>query len=44
MSYISEMRKHIGWYTAGIKGAARLRVSVNKAESAEQIRELIRNI
>ncbi len=41
---VREMRKHIGWYTAGIKGAARLRVSVNKAESAEQIRELIRSI
>ena len=41
---VREMRKHIGWYTAGIKGAARLRVSVNKAENEEQIRELIRNI
>ena len=41
---VREMRKHIGWYTAGIKGAARLRVSVNKAENEEQIRELIRSI
>ena len=41
---IREMRKHIGWYTAGLKGAAKLRVRVNKAESAKEMRSLILSI
>ncbi len=38
---IREMRKHIGWYTAGMAGSARLRVSINKAESIQEMKELI---
>lgn len=41
---VREMRKHIGWYTAGIQGAAKLRVNINVAETEERIRELIGNI
>lgn len=41
---VREMRKHIGWYSAGLKGAARLRVDINKAETAEEMRNLISKI
>jgi nifR3 family TIM-barrel protein len=36
-----EMRKHIGWYTAGLPGGARLRRDVNEAVSMEQVKELL---
>ena len=38
---VRELRKHIGWYTAGMPGSARLRVSINRAESLEEMKELI---
>ena len=38
---IREMRKHVAWYTKGLKGAARLRDEINKTESYEQLRELL---
>ena len=41
---VREMRKHIGWYTTGLMGAARLRVNINKAETAEEMRSLISGI
>lgn len=41
---VREMRKHIGWYTAGIAGSAKLRVSINKSDSERVMRELISNI
>lgn len=41
---VREMRKHIGWYTSGLKGSAKLRVSVNKAETVEELRNLISGI
>lgn len=39
---VREMRKHIAWYTAGLHGSSRLRQAVNEAETAEQVRRLIR--
>ena len=38
---LMEMRKHFGWYTKGVRGAAELRRQVNTAQSAD---ELIRYI
>ena len=34
---VMEMRKHFGWYTKGVRGAAELRRQVNTALSAEQM-------
>ena len=36
-SGIREMRKHVAWYTKGLKGAARLREKVNDVESLEEL-------
>ncbi len=37
---VREMRKHISWYTAGLPNSARLRQSVNMAESFAEIERL----
>ena len=38
---IREMRKHVSWYTAGIPNSAKLRQSVNMAESFEELERLV---
>ena len=38
---IREMRKHIGWYTAGMIGSAKLRVNINQAQSLMEMKDLI---
>lgn len=38
---IREMRKHVAWYTKGLRGAARLREQINKVESYEELEELL---
>ncbi len=38
---VREMRKHIGWYTAGLEHSARLRSDVNLAESVEELTGLV---
>ncbi|MBQ8955540.1 MAG: tRNA dihydrouridine synthase DusB [Lachnospiraceae bacterium] len=38
---IREMRKHTGWYTAGMAGSAKLRVRINQAQSLEEMVSLI---
>ena len=38
---IREMRKHVAWYTAGIRGAARMREAVNRVNSVREIEELL---
>ena len=38
---VREMRKHVSWYTAGIPNSARLRQSVNMAESLEELERLV---
>lgn len=40
-SGIREMRKHVGWYTKGLKGAAKLRGMVNEIETIEEMREVL---
>ncbi len=37
---IREMRKHAAWYTAGYKGASKLRGSINDVESYEELESL----
>ena len=38
---VKEMRKHLGWYLKGIKGAAIKRDKINKLEDIEDIKELL---
>lgn len=38
---IREMRKHVAWYTKGMKGSAKLRDQVNQVESYVQLEELL---
>ena len=38
---IREMRKHTAWYTAGMRGSARLRQAVNQVETLDQLEDLI---
>ena len=41
---IREMRKHVAWYTKGLKGAARLRDKVNAVESLEELENLLTSL
>ena len=43
-SGIREMRKHVAWYTKGLKGAARLRKKVNDVESLEELENLLTSL
>ena len=38
---IREMRKHVAWYTAGMKHSARLRGEVNETASYEELEALL---
>lgn len=38
---IREMRKHVAWYTKGMKGASKLRAEINRIESYEELEELL---
>lgn len=38
---IREMRKHVAWYTKGLRGAARLREQINRAESYEELEKIL---
>lgn len=38
---IREMRKHVAWYTKGLKGAAKLRDDINKVETYEELEKLL---
>lgn len=38
---IREMRKHVAWYTKGMRGAARLRDEINRVESYEELESLL---
>ena len=40
---VREMRKHIGWYIRGMKGAARFRAEINRCPDAEGALTLIGN-
>ena len=39
---VLEMRKHFGWYTKGVRGAAELRKMVNTAVTAEELSSYIK--
>lgn len=39
---VREMRKHMAWYTSGLKGSARLRGKINGAESLKDLEVLVR--
>ena len=41
---IREMRKHVAWYTKGIKGASRLREKVNLVESFQELENLLTSL
>lgn len=41
---VREMRKHCGWYTAGIPHATELRKEVNSCESADELVSLVERI
>lgn len=41
---IREMRKHVAWYTKGMKGAAKLRAEINQIESYEELEELLERL
>ena len=36
-----EMRKHLAWYTAGMRDAARLRSGINRTNEPEEVRRMI---
>lgn len=38
---IREMRKHVAWYTRGMKGSAKLRDKINHVESYEELQALL---
>lgn len=38
---IREMRKHVAWYTKGLKGSAKLRDDINKVETYEELCRLL---
>ncbi len=38
---IREMRKHVAWYTKGLRGAARLREQINRVESYEELEKIL---
>ena len=40
---IREMRKHVSWYTTGLKNSAKLRGEINAVESYEELEELLSN-
>lgn len=41
---IREMRKHIGWYTAGLAHSAAFRRKVNEMETMEQLKEAVERL
>lgn len=38
---IREMRKHVAWYTKGMKGSSKLRAEINGVESYEELERLL---
>lgn len=41
---IREMRKHMAWYTKGIRGAARIREEINTVETYEGVEKLLTSL
>jgi len=38
---VNEMRKHIGWYVHGMRGAAQLRGMINRMDDPDQVKETL---
>ena len=38
---IHEMRKHVAWYTQGLKDSAKLRAQINQVESFDEMKALL---
>ena len=41
---IREMRKHLAWYTRGMRGAARIREEINRATNRAQIDSILNHL
>ncbi len=41
---VAEMRKHIGWYIAGMRGAAQLRDRINHMDDPDEVRTLLKTM
>ena len=41
---IHEMRKHVAWYTQGLKDSAKLRAAINQVETYEEMEELVSQV
>jgi len=41
---IPEMRKHMGWYTKGLPGAAKIRAAVNRMETKQEMLDCLEEI
>lgn len=41
---IREMRKHLAWYTRGLRGAARIRQDINHAITREEMEAILRSL
>lgn len=41
---VSEMRKHIGWYLHGVRGAAQLRAQINTMNDPNQVRDALSSL
>ena len=39
---VNEMRKHIGWYVHGMRGAAQLRGIINTMDDPQQVKDTVR--
>lgn len=39
---VNEMRKHIGWYVHGMRGAAQLRGVINQMDDPNEVKDTIR--
>lgn len=39
---VNEMRKHVGWYVSGMRGAAQLRAFINLVEDPNEAKDMLR--
>lgn len=40
---VNEMRKHIGWYVSGLRGAAQLRNKINLLDDPQEVKDMLRD-
>lgn len=39
---VNEMRKHVGWYVSGFRGAAQLRAVINQMDDPNEVKDMLR--